>query len=105
MYFCRMVLMRRLFTFTLILLISKSGVVLAQNNSENAGSTAWTLEACIERALQKNLNVMDQEIGILRAENALNQDRLDRYPTLNASASHNYNFGRTIDPFTNQYES
>ena len=103
MYFCHMVLMRRLFAFTLIVLISKTGVVLAQNNTDNAGTKAWTLEACIERALQKNLNVIDQEIGILRAENALNQDRLDRYPTLNASASHNYNFGRTIDPFTNQF--
>jgi outer membrane protein len=63
----------------------------------------WTLEQCVEYALSNNLNVQDQIIGEKRATNTFNQDKLDRYPVLNASASHNYNFGRTIDPFTNQF--
>lgn len=69
----------------------------------NEAEKQWTLEQCIEYALSHNLNVVDQEIGLKRADNTFKQDKLDRYPTLNASASHNYNFGRTIDPFTNQY--
>ncbi|MBO6517169.1 MAG: TolC family protein [Bacteroidia bacterium] len=66
-------------------------------------ASKWSLQTCIEYALEHNLNVSDQVIGEQRAQNAFDQDRLDRYPILNASASHNYNFGRTIDPFTNQF--
>ncbi len=70
--------------------------------SEKA-SERWTLERCIEYALAHNVNISDQDINVRRSENTLNQNRLNRYPTLNASASHNYNFGRSIDPFTNQF--
>lgn len=65
--------------------------------------SAWTLQQCIDYALAQNLTVVDQTLNVKRAENAYQQDKFDRYPTLNASASHNYNFGRTIDPFTNQF--
>lgn len=33
----------------------------------------------------------------------LTQKYLQFLPTLNGSASHNYNFGRSVDPFTNQF--
>ncbi len=78
--------------------------VLGDVDSLNQGAVkTWTLEECITYALSKNLSIVDQDINVQRATNTYNQDRFDRYPTLNASASHNYNFGRTIDPFTNQF--
>ncbi|MCB9261046.1 MAG: TolC family protein [Flavobacteriales bacterium] len=63
----------------------------------------WNLQECIEYALQHNPNLLNSQLTVEQASNNLQQDKLDRYPTLNSSASHNYNFGRTIDPFTNQF--
>lgn len=73
------------------------------STKESGAVLRWSLQKCIEYALSHNLSIDDQQIGVDRAENAYSQDKWDRYPTLNASASHNYNFGRNIDPFTNQY--
>ncbi|MFT4522539.1 MAG: outer membrane protein [Bacteroidia bacterium] len=88
---------RRLAKYSLpILLILASSVVFAQTKT-------MSLEACIQYALTNNLNIKDQGINIQRNELYLSQDKMDRYPTLNSSTSYNYNFGRSIDPFTNQF--
>ncbi len=71
--------------------------------STNAQEREWTLKECVDYAVENNLMIKDQAINIERIDIALNKNRMDRMPTLNSSASHNYNFGRTIDPFTNQY--
>lgn len=73
------------------------------DSSASGATKLWSLEECVAYAMTNNLSVSDQVIQVKRSENAFNQDKLDRYPVLNSSASHNYNFGRTIDPFTNQY--
>ncbi len=87
-----------------LLIAAGIATVFAQaQTNPNQEKLSWTLEQCVDYALSNNLNVQDQVIGEHRAENAFSQDKLDRFPILNASASHNYNFGRTIDPFTNQF--
>jgi outer membrane protein len=63
----------------------------------------WTLKECVDYAIENNLSIKDQSINVERNTITLNKNKMDRMPTLNSSASHNYNFGRTIDPFTNQY--
>lgn len=94
--------MKYIFSITLLLasIISTFGQT---DTLQRKLPKAWTLEDCISYALAQNLTIADQHINVQRADNVLYQDRSDRYPTLNASASHNYNFGRTIDPFTNQF--
>lgn len=63
----------------------------------------WTLEDCIQHALENNIQIKQQLLGVEAARQNLMQSRGNLFPTLNASASHAYNFGRIIDPFTNEF--
>ena len=63
----------------------------------------WTLEACINHAHKNNINIRQQELGVEIARENLIRSLSDRFPSLNANASHGYNFGRTVDPFTNEF--
>jgi outer membrane protein len=64
---------------------------------------AWTLEECIEHALQNNIRIKQQEIMTKYQVNALEQSKLNLLPTLNGSASHNYAFGRALDETTYEF--
>lgn len=63
----------------------------------------WSLEDCIDHAWDNNLQLQQQKLNVDFARENLTQSKASRYPTLNASASHAYNFGRTVDPFTNDF--
>jgi len=65
----------------------------------------WSLEKCVNHAAQNNLNLRQAEISIQQAE--LNKKRSEqaRYPNLNAQIDGGLNFGRTIDPTTNDFRS
>lgn len=62
-----------------------------------------SLEQCIEQAWKNNLQLQQQRLSVDLAEQNLLQSKASMYPSLNANASHAYNFGRTIDPFTNEF--
>jgi outer membrane protein len=63
----------------------------------------FSLEQCIEHALDKNIQLKQTELNVERAR--FNKERAvaDFLPSINAGASNGYNFGRRIDPFTNQF--
>jgi outer membrane protein len=63
----------------------------------------WSLQDCIRYALDNNIYIKQQMLGVEIASENLSQSRANRFPSLNASASHGYYFGRTIDPFTNEF--
>jgi outer membrane protein len=63
----------------------------------------WTLEDCINYALENNLNVKKQALSIDYQNELLKQSKLEILPNLNGFVSHGYNWGQTIDPFTNQF--
>ncbi len=63
----------------------------------------WTLQRCVNEALEKNISVLQNQLQGEIAQNNLEQSQLSRIPTLSGSGSHNYNIGRTIDPFTNTF--
>lgn len=64
---------------------------------------AYDLQQCVDLALKNNLSVKQSELNVLRSRNNLNQSKFNLLPTISGSASLNYNFGRSIDPFTNQF--
>lgn len=65
----------------------------------------WTLEECVRHAVENNVEIRSALINEeLNKINTL-QARHDRYPSLNASSNFGNNFGRTIDPATNQFRS
>lgn len=63
----------------------------------------WDLQKCIDHAYQNNVTVQQSKLNVERSEVDLLQSKLDLLPSLNAGATHGYNFGQRIDPFTNQF--
>jgi outer membrane protein len=63
----------------------------------------WTLEECIQYANEHNLQIRQASLNTEFSEQDLIQSRGNVIPSFNGSANNNYNFGRNIDPFTNQY--
>ncbi|MFN8334744.1 MAG: TolC family protein [Cyclobacteriaceae bacterium] len=63
----------------------------------------WTLREIIDYAIAHNLTVKRSEYAVETGEvNAL-QAKAALLPTVNASASYGYNWGRTIDPSSNSF--
>lgn len=65
------------------------------------GQIEWSLQQCIEYALDNNIQLKQQELNVMVNQNQLTRAKLSAYPNLNASASHSYSFGRAIDYGTN----
>lgn len=79
-------------------------VALILSATLQAGAqTNWTLEDCINHALKNNISVQQSQLQLNTANNNLLQSKLSLLPSVNANASNNYNFGRSIDPFTNAF--
>ena len=62
-----------------------------------------SLQECIDIAIENNLTVQRSELNLLSAQVNLMQAQAQRYPTLNANGNFGYNWGRGIDPTTNQF--
>lgn len=65
----------------------------------------WSLEKCVKYAQDNNLNIKQARYGIQNAALTNKQARFERLPSVNASSSLGYQFGRTIDPTTNTFNT
>jgi outer membrane protein len=63
----------------------------------------WSLEKCIDHALNNNLQLKQQKLLVEAAKIDALQSKLDLLPSVTANASHAYNYGQTIDRYTNQF--
>lgn len=63
----------------------------------------WSLSECIDHALEHNISIEERKLEKELTHNRYQQNREDRYPTLSFSGGHNYDFGRTVDQFTNDF--
>lgn len=86
--------MRKVFLFALL---------IALVPSLNAQNQVWSLEQCIQHALNNNLQLKQQTLLIEAAKTDALQSKLDLLPGVTANASHAYNYGQTIDRYTNQF--
>jgi outer membrane protein len=84
--------------FLIILLI-----ISASQNVNAQETKIWTLEECINYALDNNISIKKQDLLINNQEELLLQSKLGILPNLNGYASHGYNWGQRIDPFTNEF--
>ena len=66
---------------------------------------SWSLQSCIQYAWDNNLTVQQAELTTRNIELTDKQNRFQRLPTVNGSASAGYQFGRTIDPTTNTFNN
>ncbi|TBX23955.1 TolC family protein [Jiulongibacter sediminis] len=87
------------FTFVFLSAVLVSN---AQTRLSGAEETpGYTLKECIDYALSHNIALRQSELAIENSLNALNQARADRLPSANGQFGLNSNFGRNIDPFSN----
>jgi len=86
--------MKGIISFFLFLLISISA---------SKSQIVWTLERCIKYALENNIQIKQSDLQVQSAKLSLAESKYAFLPNFNSDASHSYNFGRSVDPFTNTY--
>jgi len=84
--------MKRIF---LIVCLAFAGSVFAQSE--------WNLQQCVDYALKHNIMLRQAEINNEISKNNAVQTKAGILPNFNAGAAHTYNFGRTIDRYTNTF--
>ncbi len=89
------------YSFFLLCVGSLSSSAVAQSS----GNDVWTLQRCLEHALEHNLQLQQAELGVVRGALAETSAKGAFLPNLNASSSYGVNIGQRIDPFTNQFAS
>ena len=79
-----------------LILLGFSQLTFAQSN-------IWDLQQCVDYAQKNNINLKQSEISARISKNNTNQSKAAILPTVNTGAQHTYNFGRTIDRYTNTF--
>jgi len=87
--------MRKAYLLIISLLFLGANVSTAQD--------VWSLEKCIDHALNESIGIQQSELNILNSEIDLDLAKQARNPNLNASSGVGWNFGRTIEPTTNAF--
>ncbi len=62
-----------------------------------------TLQQAIETGIRNNIDVLQSDLLMQKADISYKQSRSNMLPDLNANANQGTNYGRSIDPFTNAY--
>ena len=70
---------------------------------QTAAQAAWSLQRCLDHAFEHNIQIQLGQLGETSAAIGTQTAKGAFLPNLNGNLSHGYNFGRTIDPFTNQF--
>ena len=65
---------------------------------------SWSLQKCVDYALENNIQVKQQKLNTEYQQNLINQAKSNRLPSLNGSVGNNYNFGRSLT-YENTYEN
>ncbi|MDO6596640.1 TolC family protein [Oceanihabitans sp. 2_MG-2023] len=78
-------------------------LTFAQEASTNITSKIWSLEDCIDYAIENNITIKDATLDKSIAEVDYKKAKSSRLPNLFGSASQNFSSGNTIDPITSNY--
>ncbi len=81
-----------------------SALILVFGNATTFAQNTWSLEKCIEYALENNIQIKQQEINTNYNENQVSQAKSNRLPNLNAQFSNDYSFGRSLT-YENTYKN
>jgi outer membrane protein len=82
----------------LLLLIFLAGIINIAGQDRY-----WSLEECINHAIENNIMIKQQELQTQFQENTLQQSKLGLLPSLNGTATNNWSFGRALDETTYQF--
>jgi outer membrane protein len=79
--------------------------LLAQQQDSVAAKSVWNLKECVDYALANSLQVKRSELSLELSSLDKRQARMQMLPSVNLVGSYGLNWGRGIDPVTNQFVS
>lgn len=79
------------------IVITYVGMISAQQ------TMTLNIQQCIDIAMQNNLSLKMSDVNLNIAENNVLQSQAQTLPSLNGGATHIYQYGRTIDRYTNTF--
>ena len=74
-----------------------------ESSANSLHDSLWTLEQCIKTAQDDNYQIKKQQQDIETGTINKHQAKAMLTPTVYGTANNNWNFGRSIDPLTNQF--
>lgn len=83
--------------FIITIVITYVGMISAQQ------TMTLNIQQCIDIAMQNNLSLKMSDVNLNIAENNVLQSQAQTLPSLNGGATHIYQYGRTIDRYTNTF--
>jgi len=89
--------MKHLFVLILGVIFMASGFTA---NAQNV----WSLQKCIDYALENNIQIKQQQLNTQFYENQVNQAKSNRLPNLNAQIGNDNSFGRSLT-YDNTYKN
>ncbi|HZH72690.1 MAG TPA: TolC family protein [Mariniphaga sp.] len=81
-----------------------AGILILLTATISTGQESWSLQECIDYALENNIVIKQQQLNTNYNENLVSQAKSGMLPNLNAGASNNYSFGRSLNNL-NVYEN
>lgn len=72
---------------------------------QSVGQEVITVQQAVEKTLANNLQVKQSQLSESLSDENLKQSKNALLPTLNGNGGYNINFGRSVDPSTNQFNS
>ena len=93
--------MKRFFIITTLLIAQ---LAFAQEVNTEA-SKVWTLDDCLEYALENNITIKDATLNKDQAEVDYSSAKSSRLPNLYSTASQTFSNGNSIDPITSDFVS
>lgn len=83
---------------TVIMAMLAAGTLCAQTPSK-----VWTLDECVGYALEHNIEIKRQELGVSNSEIGLSESRWSYAPSLSAGTSYSISSGRVLDQTTYEF--
>ena len=84
-----------------------AGILLASLpiylKAQNPSAKQWTLKECIERALDDNLAIQRSLLDVEASRITYKQSKLALLPSVSISSGSGFNWGRSIDPTSNEF--
>ncbi|MFZ9755686.1 MAG: TolC family protein, partial [Bacteroidia bacterium] len=78
-------------------------ILLGTLAAQGQAQTVWTLERCLQQALEQNIDLQTTALNVTSAKWQWEQARHAQLPSFSLSAGQFLQSGRSIDRFTNQF--
>lgn len=83
--------------------VTIAGLILFAFTNSVKAQELITLQTAIDRTLERNLNIKQAQFNEALSVEDVKQSRYNQLPNLTAGPQASFNFGRNIDPSTNQF--